>query len=55
VSEQRSISELKQYALKLPEPVKTLVLSCKDKMSEDEFLVKFLEWRKILKMEAERK
>lgn len=51
--ELRSIREIKEYAEKLPEPVKTLILSAKDDMSEEEFLSKFVEWRKLLRMQKE--
>lgn len=44
------IQQLKDYALKLPEPVKTLILSQPDEMDENDLISKFFEWRKILKI-----
>ena len=41
----KSIRDFKAYAEKLPEPFKSLILSAKDEMSEEEFLSKFIEWR----------
>lgn len=46
----KSIRDFKAYAEKLPEPVRSLILSAKDEMTEDEFLNKFIEWRKLLRM-----
>ncbi len=47
----RSIREIKQYSERLPDPVKTLILSSPDEMTEDEFLAKFVEWRKLLRLQ----
>lgn len=46
----RSIRDIKEYASRLPEPVRTLILSAEDNMTEQEFLSKFIEWRKLIKM-----
>ncbi len=46
----RSIREIKEFAQRLPDPVKSLILSAKDDMTEDEFLSKFIEWRKLLRI-----
>lgn len=48
-----NIRELKEYALKLPEPIRSLILSSKDEMGEQEFLIKFFEWKKLLQMQRE--
>lgn len=47
---------LKDEAVKLPEPLKTLILTAKDQMSNEEFLVEFLKWRKTARaMEVKEK
>jgi hypothetical protein len=48
-----NIKPLKDEAIKLPDPVKTLILSQPDEMQEDELIYKFFEWRKLLKIENE--
>ena len=47
--------EIKEFALKLPEPIRSLILSSKDEMGEQEFLSKFIEWRKLIRMQWELK
>ena len=47
-----NIKELKDYAIKLPDPVKTLILSQPDDMEENELISKFFEWKKLLKIEG---
>lgn len=44
--------QMKDFALKLPDPVKTLILSQPDEMQENEFIMKFFEWKKLMKMEV---
>ena len=47
----RSIREIKNFASsKLQDPVKSLILSSPDEMTEAEFLAKFTEWRKLIRM-----
>ena len=46
-----NIKELKEFALRLPDPAKTLILSQPDEMQEDELISKFFEWKKLLKIE----
>ena len=46
-----NIKLLKDYALKLPEPVKTLILSQPDEIDEKELISKFFEWKKILRID----
>ncbi len=46
-----NIQSLKQFALRLPEPVKTLILSQPDELSQDDLISKFFEWKKLLKIE----
>jgi hypothetical protein len=48
-----NIKELKEFALRLPDPAKTLILSQPDEMQEDELISKFFEWKKLLKIEKE--
>lgn len=48
-----NIKSLKDEAIKLPDPVKTLVLSQPDEMDEVELISKFFEWRKLIKIEQE--
>lgn len=48
-----NIKELKEFAIKLPDPVKTLILSQPDEMQEVELLSKFFEWKKLIKIENE--
>ena len=50
-----NIQSLKQLALKLPEPVKTLILSQPDELSQDDLISKFFEWKKLLKIEEMKK
>ena len=49
-----NIRELKEFAQKLSDPVRTLVLSSPDEMGREEFITKFVEWRKLLRMQMER-
>lgn len=49
----RNIRELKEYALNLPEPVKTLILSLREDSSDEEFLSKLIEWKKLLRIKQE--
>ena len=44
------IRELKEYSQRLPDPVRTLILSSPDDMSEQELISKFMEWRKLLRI-----
>ncbi|MGE9810276.1 hypothetical protein ACLIKE_02915 [Ferroplasma acidiphilum] len=50
-----SIISLKQKAMKLPEPVKSLILSEPDSMDSAEFITKLGTWDKLLSMEANNK
>ncbi|WMT52203.1 MAG: hypothetical protein RE471_04815 [Ferroplasma sp.] len=50
-----SIVQLKQKAMKLPEPVKSLILSEPDSMDSAEFITKLGTWDKLLAMEANNK
>lgn len=43
------LGKLKSEALSYPEPLRTLILTAKDHMAEQEFLTDFLRWRKIAK------
>ena len=43
------LRKLKSAALSYPEPLKTLILTAKDSMSEEEILNEFMRWRKIAK------
>ena len=47
-----NIRTIKEFATKLADPLKTLILSSPDEMGEQEFLSKFVEWRKLLRMES---
>lgn len=44
------VKSFKEYAQGLPDPLRTLILSTSDNMSEQEFISKFLEWRKLLRI-----
>ena len=44
------IRKIKEVGLKLPEPVKTLILSEPETLKFDEFMVKIATWDKLLKM-----
>ena len=48
-----NIREVKEYAQRLPDPVRSLILSSRDEMDREEFLTKLLEWRKLLRMQME--
>jgi hypothetical protein len=48
-----NIKPLKDEAIKLPDPVKTLILSQPDEMDEGELISKFFEWKKLIKIEQE--
>jgi len=50
-----NIRSLKQVALKLEDPVKTLILSEPDIMSREEYLVKIQEWLRLLDLNLETK
>lgn len=43
------LGKLKDEAIKFPEPLRTLILTARDRMTEQEFLTEFLRWRKIAK------
>lgn len=43
------LGKLKSEALSYPEPLRTLILTAKDHMADQEFLPEFLGWRKIAK------
>lgn len=47
-----SLVQLKEKALKLPDPVKSLILSEPDTMDSNELVSKLGTWDKLLKMEA---
>ena len=40
------LKSLKSEAIKFPEPLRTLILTAKDSMGNDEILNEFLKWRK---------
>lgn len=40
------LGPLKSEAIGFPEPLRTLILTAKDRMSKEEFLNEFLKWRK---------
>lgn len=40
------LKSLKSEALKLPEPLRTLILTAKDSMGNEEILAEFMKWRK---------
>ena len=40
------LRNLKSSAISFPEPLKTLILTAKDSMSQEEFITEFLKWRK---------
>ncbi len=46
----KSIRELKNMAVDLPDPVKTLILSEPDEIPQDELVAKFIMWRKLIRM-----
>lgn len=48
-----NIKPLKDEAIKLPDPVKTLILSQSDEMDEDELISKFFEWKKLIRIEGD--
>ncbi len=52
---QISLVKFKERALKLPEPVKSLILSEPDSMDSTEFITKLGTWDKLLGMEANNK
>ena len=43
------LGKLKSEALSYPEPLRTLILTAKDHMADQELLTEFLGWRKIAK------
>jgi len=51
MSDAVNIRNLKGIALKINDPVKTLIISEPDVMSRDEYLVKIELWLKILDLE----
>ena len=44
------VREFKNYAEGLKDPLKTLILSSPDGMSDDQLVSKFIEWRKLLRL-----
>ncbi len=47
------VREFKSYAEGLPDPLKTLVLSSPDDMTDDQLVSKFIEWRKLMRLSKE--
>lgn len=47
---EQKVREFKSYAEGLPDPLKTLILSSPDSMSDDQMVSKFIEWRKLLRL-----
>ena len=47
---EEKVREFKSYAEGLPDPLKTLILSSPDSLSDDQLVSKFIEWRKLLKL-----
>ena len=50
-----NIQSLKQFALRLPEPIKTLILSQPDELSQHDLISKFFEWKKLIKLQEMKK
>lgn len=44
------IKPIKEYAQTLPDPLRTLILSSSDDMSDRELISKFMEWRKLIRI-----
>lgn len=40
----------KEYAQTLPDPLRTLILSSSEEMTDQELISKFMEWRKLLRI-----
>lgn len=49
------IRKIKEVGLKLPEPVKTLILSEPETLKFDEFMTKITTWDRLLAMRQEAK
>ena len=49
MNEQR-VREFKNYAEGLSDPLKTLILSSPDELSDDQMVSKFIEWRKLMRL-----
>jgi hypothetical protein len=47
---EEKVREFKSYAEGLPDPLKTLILSSPDTMSDEQMVSKFIEWRKLLRL-----
>ena len=47
---EQKVREFKSYAEGLPDPLKTLILSSPDAMSDEQMVSKFIEWRKLLRL-----
>ena len=47
---EQKVREFKSYAEGLPDPLKTLILSSPDSMSDEQMVSKFIEWRKLLRL-----
>lgn len=45
-----SIAEIKQMAEKFPEPVRSDILQAPNEMSHEEFLIRFISWRRQLRV-----
>lgn len=41
------LGKLKDEAIKFPEPLRTLILTAKGTMSQEELTTEFLKWRKV--------
>jgi hypothetical protein len=44
------IKPIKEYAQTLPDPLRTLILSSPDDLTDQELISKFMEWRKLLRI-----
>lgn len=48
--QKRSIAEIKEFAERIPEPIKSDILQAPDQMTPDEFLIRFIGWRRQLRV-----
>ena len=44
------VGSVKEYAQTLPDPLRTLILSSPDDLTDQELISKFMEWRKLIRI-----
>lgn len=47
------VKSFKEYAQTLPDPLRTLILSSSEDLTDNELISKFMEWRKLMRITNE--